>query len=66
MWCLGTWHSGGLGSAGLMVGLDDLKGLFQPKFYDSQGYSDTTAMNKEFFIYLVLKKTAKYRSSIKF
>ncbi|KAK4811384.1 LOW QUALITY PROTEIN: hypothetical protein QYF61_000568 [Mycteria americana] len=28
--------SGGLGSAGLTVGLDDLKGLFQPKrFYDS-------------------------------
>ena len=36
MWCLGTWFSGGLGSARLKVGLDDLKGLFQPKqFYDS-------------------------------
>ena len=36
MWCLGTWFSGGLGSARLTVGLDDLKGLFQPKlFYDS-------------------------------
>ena len=36
MWCLGTWFSGGLGSVTLMVGLDDLKGLFQPKrFYDS-------------------------------
>ncbi|KAK4830495.1 hypothetical protein QYF61_011408 [Mycteria americana] len=35
MWCLGTWCSGGLGSVRLMVGLDDLKGLFQPKrFYD--------------------------------
>ncbi|KAK4811143.1 hypothetical protein QYF61_019774 [Mycteria americana] len=36
MKCLGTWYSGGLGSARLTVGLDDLKGLFQPKrFYDS-------------------------------
>jgi len=32
----GTWFSVGLGSAGLMVGIDDVKGLFQPKqFYDS-------------------------------
>ena len=37
MWCLGTWLSGGLGSVRLTVGLDDLKGLFQPKqFYDSK------------------------------
>ncbi|KAK4828345.1 LOW QUALITY PROTEIN: hypothetical protein QYF61_026006 [Mycteria americana] len=28
---LGTWFSGGLGSARLTVGLDDLKDLFQPK-----------------------------------
>jgi len=36
MQCSGTWFSGGLGSARLMVGLDDLKGLFHPKwFYDS-------------------------------
>jgi len=27
---LGTWFSGGLGHVGLTVGLDDLKGLFQP------------------------------------
>jgi len=37
MWCLGTWFSGGLGSARWTVGLDDLTGLFQPKwFYDSK------------------------------
>ncbi|KAK4823922.1 hypothetical protein QYF61_008308 [Mycteria americana] len=31
-----TWFSGGLGNVRLMVELDDLKGLFQPKrFYDS-------------------------------
>ena len=30
-WCLGTWFSGGLGSVRFTVGLDDLKGLFQPK-----------------------------------
>lgn len=32
---LGTWFSGELSSAELMVRLNDLKGLFQPKqFYD--------------------------------
>ena len=31
MWHLGTWFSDGLGSVRLMVGPDDLKGLFQPK-----------------------------------
>lgn len=31
MWHLGTWFSGELGSAGLAVGLDDPKGLQQPK-----------------------------------
>jgi len=36
MWCLGTWFSDGLGSARFVIGLDDLKGLFQHKrFYDS-------------------------------
>ena len=36
MWCLGTWFSGGLGSVRFTVGLDDLKGIFEPKrFYDS-------------------------------
>jgi len=28
---LGTWIGGGLGSVRFAVGLDDLKGLFQPK-----------------------------------
>lgn len=31
MWHLGTCFNGGLGSAGLVVGLSDLTGLFQPK-----------------------------------
>lgn len=31
MWCLGMWVTGGLGSAGLMVGLHDLRGLSQLK-----------------------------------
>ena len=31
MWCLGIWFSGGLGSVRFMVGLHDLKALFQPK-----------------------------------
>ena len=33
MWCLGTWFGGGLGSVRAMAGLDDLKGLFQPKWF---------------------------------
>lgn len=39
---LGTWFSGGLGSATLMVGLDDLKGLFHPKQFD-----DSMIINSE-------------------
>jgi len=36
MWHFGTWLSGGLGSVRFMVGLNDLKSLFQTKlFYDS-------------------------------
>ena len=35
-WRFGTWFSGGLGSVRLAVGLNDLKGLLQPKrFCDS-------------------------------
>lgn len=36
MWHLWTWSSGGFRSAGLTVGLDVLRGLFQGKrFYSS-------------------------------
>jgi len=36
-WRSGTWFSGGLGSVRFTVGLNDLKDLFQPKwFYDSE------------------------------
>lgn len=36
MWPLGTCFSGGLSSAGFMVGPNNLKGPFQPiQFYDS-------------------------------
>ena len=31
MWGLGTWFRGGLGSAGLTLELNDLKGLLKPK-----------------------------------
>jgi len=34
MWHLGTCFSGGLGRVRLMVGLNDLKALFQPKLCD--------------------------------
>jgi len=33
MWCLGTRFSGGLGSVRFMVVLNDLKALFQPKWF---------------------------------
>lgn len=33
MWHLRIWFSGGLGRAGVTVGLDDLEGLFQSKFF---------------------------------
>lgn len=36
MWHLGTWFYGKHGSAGLEVGFNEGRGLFQPKlFYDS-------------------------------
>lgn len=35
MWCLGVWFSGRLVRARLAVGLDDLRGPFQPQcIYD--------------------------------
>lgn len=38
MWCLGAGFSDGLGAVRVMVGADDLAGLFQPKhFSDSMG-----------------------------
>lgn len=36
MWHLGTWLSGGLGSAGVTVGLDGCKGFFQPEQFCSE------------------------------
>lgn len=33
MWWLGTWFSGELGSPGLTIRLDDLKGNFQLKLF---------------------------------
>lgn len=33
MWHPGKWFSGGLGRAGLTVGLNDLKGLLQSKLF---------------------------------
>lgn len=33
IWYLGTWISDGFGTPGRMVGLDDLRGLFQPRQY---------------------------------
>lgn len=33
MCCLGAWFNGGLGISGLMIGLDNIKGHFQPKWF---------------------------------
>lgn len=33
MWCLETSFSGGLGSAGLIVGFDEIRGIFQSKLF---------------------------------
>lgn len=44
MWCLETWLSGGLGSVGLMVGLNDLRGLIPP-----QGFCDSKATLEMFY-----------------
>jgi len=48
MWCLGTQFSGVLGSVRLTVGLNDLRGPFQPKwFYDSMSTLGGTVTWKE-------------------
>lgn len=51
MWCLGSWFSAGFGTAGLRVGLDNLKDLFQP-----QQFHDPTQepSGREEFSYLAL------------
>lgn len=33
MWCSGAWFSDGLGTVRFIVGLSDLKGLFQPTWF---------------------------------
>ena len=49
-----TWFSGH-GGGGLIVGLDDLKGLFQPKrFYDSKFQVQITFKIKESLQFPVL------------
>ena len=46
MRCLGTWCSGGLGSVRFTVGLDDLKGLFQPiQFCDNKIMSEKSEIS---------------------
>lgn len=44
MWHLGTWLNDGLVSAGLVVGIDDLKDLFPPK-----QFSDSVTIFSRFF-----------------
>jgi len=54
VWCLGMWFSGGLGGVRLMVGLNDLKGLFHPKrFYDSLTVITDQLLFELFFIQLL-------------
>lgn len=35
MWHLWTWFTGGHGGVGLIVGLNDLRGLLQPEWFCS-------------------------------
>ena len=43
---LGTWFSGGLGSVRFTLGLNDLKGLFQPKrFYNPMIISEASLLH---------------------
>ena len=57
MWHFETWFSGGLGSVRFTVELDDLKGLFQSKwfhdsmkiFHSSAGLVDTGGLDEGFF-----------------
>lgn len=56
MWHLGTWISGDLGSAGLMVGLDHLHLLFQPKCnaIPNSRYLNIQAFEGQFHTRLIL------------
>lgn len=49
MSCLRTWFSGGVGSAGLTVGLDDLRALFQPKCSYAKCSRVSTDLRKQIF-----------------
>lgn len=50
MWPLGTWFSRRLGSAGLVVGLKNLKGLFQFKqIYDKDEALRFSGLNPVLF-----------------
>jgi len=45
MWLLRTWFHSGLGGVRFTVGINDLKGLFQPQcFFDSSNLKDITNM----------------------
>lgn len=46
MWYLGTWFSGSPGRARLVVGLDDLRGLFQPKWSYESVYQQSTDLDE--------------------
>lgn len=46
MWDLGTWFSGGLDHAALMVGLSDLRHLFQPKLFSFWNGAGTAMIEK--------------------
>jgi len=71
MWHLGTWFSRH-GGVGLTVGLDDLKGIFQPmilQFYDSmkEHPSLTASENCElyFLVSFVAEGNCRYCTSVR-
>lgn len=51
MWHLGTWFSSGIGSGGLVIGLNDVNGLFQSKcFYNSVFHLESNEYVRRFSV----------------
>lgn len=58
VWHLGTWFSAGAGSAGLVVGLADPRGLFQQKLLCSQ-YQTNCQQNRQSCALTLVELNAK-------
>lgn len=63
---LGMWLSGGLGHVRLMVGLNDLKGSFQPKQYHDSSYYNESCLRVDSKVRLSLSILARTLNSTGF